>query len=278
MSERIPNQFHFVFGLKRQWFPFHLMFYLCLESCIRVNRPERIFFYYRYEPYGRYWNSIKDKLTLVRVEPVAAVKRARYRDRLIYLYRYAHHADFIRLEKLVEHGGIYADMDTLFLNPLPERLLSESFVLGDEGEVLCPNTGRLRASLCNALILARKEAPFGRLWLSRMGAAFDGTWSNHSCFLPQDLSVQHPELIHVEPSRSFYPCKPSREGLRQLFEERGSDLNGAYSVHLWNHLWASRWRHDFSDFHAGQLTEKFIRNVDTTYNVAARRFLAGRSG
>ena len=66
-------------------------------------------------------------------------------------------------------------------------------------------------------------------------------------------------------------CNP--EGLKTLFEECDPDFEDVYSLHMWNHLWASRWRRDFSDFHMGNLTEPFIREVDTTYNIAARRFL-----
>jgi hypothetical protein len=46
MPEVIPNQFHFVFGLRKQREPFHLAHYLCLESCRCVNQPESIRFYY----------------------------------------------------------------------------------------------------------------------------------------------------------------------------------------------------------------------------------------
>jgi hypothetical protein len=42
--EVIPNQFHFIFGLRKQREPFHLAHYLCLESCRRVNQPESIRF------------------------------------------------------------------------------------------------------------------------------------------------------------------------------------------------------------------------------------------
>src|SRR5262245_1997343 len=52
---RIPRLFHFVFGLREQREPFHLVFYLCLASCRAVARPERMYFYYHHEPWGRYW-------------------------------------------------------------------------------------------------------------------------------------------------------------------------------------------------------------------------------
>ncbi len=51
------------------------------------------------------------------------------------------------------------------------------------------------------------------------------------------------------------------------------DFTDIYSMHLWAHLWWDEGRTDFTDFHAGLLTEAFIRSEDTTYNVLARQFL-----
>jgi hypothetical protein len=69
----------------------------------------------------------------------------------------------------------------------------------------------------------------------------------------------------------MHPCTP--DGLAALFERRDDDLDGVYSFHLWAHMWWSRLRTDMSMFHAGDLTEDYVRNADTTYAVAARRFL-----
>lgn len=60
----IPNRYHFIYGLRRQTEPFQLLHYLCLESCIRVNRPESIRMYYHYEPYGPYGDLIRPRSTL----------------------------------------------------------------------------------------------------------------------------------------------------------------------------------------------------------------------
>src|SRR5262249_44901279 len=250
MIGKIPNQFHFVFGLKEQREPFHLVFYLCLESCIRINNPERIFFYYHYEPHGRYWDLIKPKVTLIKVELPEPVLKFNYKDRLVNRYKYAHHSDFIRLEKVVEAGGIYADMDTIFVNRIPDELYKKSFVLGMEQDVYCARSERLKHSLCNAFIMSERDSEFGRLWIAEMGKAFDGSWSNHSCLLPQRLSETHPHLIHVEPSKSFYKHMWSREGLHTLLEGCDRDFTGVISMHLWNHLWWEKKRRDFSRFHS----------------------------
>jgi FkbM family methyltransferase len=278
MPEVIPHQFHFVFGLRKQYEPFHLAYYLCLESCRRVNQPEAMRFYYHYEPYGPYWDLIKPKLTLVKVPLVPMVQRFRYKDPGINRFRYAHHSDFIRLEKLLEGGGVYADIDTLFVRPLPPSLFQKPFVLGRERDIQDPNTGRPTSSLCNALIMSSPGADFGRLWLEGMTTEFDGTWSNHSTLFPQRLATQFPTLIHVEPQRSFYHFPPTRRGLAALLEDCQSIPDGAYSMHLWAHLWWEQRRVDFTSFHAGLLTEDFIRQVDTTYNCAARPFLPPASG
>jgi len=268
----IPNDFHFVFGLKRQTEPFHLVYYLCLRSCIETHQPDNIFFYYRHKPHGRYWDLIANQLTLRKVDLVDHVSRFTYKNRQVKKYNYAHHADFIRLEKLYEQGGVYADMDTLFVDRIPETLYSKPFVIGREDEVAGPD-GKLRASLCNAFLMAEKGSLFAADWLSEMSGAFDGTWSNHSTILPDKLSREHPDWVHIEPQRTFYKHMWTPEGINRLFVEVDTDTTGVVSFHLWNHLWWSRWRRDFTKFHAGKMTEKNIRTVDTTYNLIARKYL-----
>lgn len=272
-TPRIPNIFHFVFGLREQREPFHLVFYLCLASCRTVNRPDAIYVHYHHRPYGHYWDLACEFVTPVPVEPNAFVADFRYADQGIEPYRYAHHADFIRLERLLEQGGVYADIDTIFVHPIPETLWRQPFVLGREGDVVAAPGQPPQPSLCNALIMAEPGAAFGRLWLAEMRRAFDGTWSAHSTLLPERLRQLHPELIHVEPERTFYAYPWTAEGIGRLLEGVETDWHGIASIHLWSHLWWQRGRRDFSNFHAGRMTERRIARVDTTYNLIARRHL-----
>lgn len=272
---RVPNVFHFVFGLKPRRERFHLMHYLCLESCLQVNDPDAVYLHLHREPTGSYWRQIRDRITTVPIEIPVDATRLRYRDRYTARYRYAHQTDFVRLEILRRHGGIYADLDTLFVSPLSKRLREAPFVLGREDDIVDQATGCLRPSLCNAFLIAEPGSEFARIWLDSMGEAFDGSWSAHSTLLPQRLSREHPEKVHIEPSRTFYPFMWSQQGLRALFEEHHSDLGGVSSMHLWAHLWWSRLRRDFSTFHAGRLSEAYVRAGETTYAAAAKPFLEG---
>jgi len=271
--------FHFVFGLRPQTEPLHLAFYLCLESCRRVNQPERMLFHYRHLPHGPWWERIAPHLELRRVDDApAGFDPARYRetDEGRFIARaglsYAHEADFIRLDALLEDGGVYADMDSLFVRPYPDSLYRHQCVLGEEP----PSIGRhgiLQPSLCNAVILAQPQARFIRRWRQASSAVFDGTWSRHSCQEAARLWADAPDDLHVAPQRQFYRFGVGRASFAALFEEDEPDLRGVCSIHLWSHLWWSKERTDFSDFHAGLLTEHYVREAGSTYARLARRFL-----
>ncbi len=272
-TQRIPNVFHFVFGLEEQREPFHLVYYLSLASCRAMNNPDRIYFYYHHMPWGRYWDLARKLVMPVWVPLESLITNFRYPEPGIARYRYAHQSDFIRLEQLLRVGGVYADIDTIFVNPFPARLWEMPFVLGREGNVVPRPGASPQPSLCNALIMAQPGAEFGQVWLSEMRRIFDGSWSGHSTLLPERLRQEHPDLLHVEPERTFYRYPWTREGISTLLEGLDVDLHGVVSIHLWSHLWWSRRRRDFSSCHAALLTERRIARIDTTYNVIARRYL-----
>lgn len=275
----IPRIFHFVFGLREQDEPFHLMHYLCLESCRQVNEPDAIHFHYLNEPWGPWWDRIRPALTLEPVNPESFVRHsARYADteegRIVRLRNlvYAHESDFIRMRALQAAGGVYADMDTLFLQPMPEELYRESFVIGAEQDE-SDQPDSTRRSLCNALMLARSDSAFLARWMERMYEVFDGTWSRHSCEEATRIRQAMPEAVRVLPKRCFHRHGADRVGVRTLLEGLDEDFSGMYSMHLWAHLWWDEWRTDFTTVHGGMIDEDYVRNSETTYAVAARRFL-----
>jgi hypothetical protein len=212
-------------------------------------------------------------LTIVPVQPDPFIGSFRYPQRVLNQYRYAHHADVIRLDALIAQGGIYADLDTIFVNPIPDALRQHAFVIGREDDVVCPRSGVLKPSLCNAFMAAEPGAAFAVAWRQRLYSAFDGTWSNHSGFLAFALSQEHPELVSVEPPRTFYKHGFKPAGVQMLLEGLDQDFDGMISMHLWSHLWWDRRRREYSHVHAEMLTEDYVRETDTTWTVAARRFL-----
>ncbi len=275
----IPKRFHFVFGLKPQSEPFHLVYYLCLKSCMEVNQLDSVTLYYHFEPHGPWWERIKPSVDLKKIELEKFVtdheaygghKEGRFIQKKNLTY--AHQADFARLRFLKEHGGVYADMDTIFVNPLPEDFYRQPFVIAEEDPIFIEGQGMV-PGLCNAFMMAEAGSEFAGIWLERMYKVFDGTWSRHSCQEADRLRRERPELLRVVAKRHFFKHMWTREGIHTLLEGRDDDFREVYSMHLWNHLWWEESRKDFSDFHAGLLTEDYIWNRDTTYNIVARRFL-----
>jgi hypothetical protein len=269
-----PRIAHFVFGLAPQREPFHLLHYLAIESCRQMLRPERISFHYKHLPYGVHWDLIRPHLDLVSADEAPEVLAADYDPELVpEAYRYAHHADFVRLDALIRDGGVYADIDVLWVRPPPLALFDAPFVIGEEEPTTDMRTGRLRRSICNAVLFSRPGSRFAREWRARMPGAINGTWSNHSGFLARDLADEMPDEVHLEPPTTFYPAPCTPAGLRSLLEDDRLDLTGACAVHLWQHVWWHRDRRDFSAVHAGLFTADYIRSVDTSFNRLARPFL-----
>ena len=251
----IPKIFHFIFGLKEQKKEFSIIYYLALKSCLSVNNPDKINFYYKYEPYGSYWDKIKHKLNLIKVDPPTEIFG-------IPIKHYAHQADIIRLQALIEEGGIYADIDTIFINKYPKHLYEKDFVMGMQG-----NEG-----LCNALMMSQKDSYFAKKWLGDHNICFKGGepgtegWCTHSVYYPQHLAnTIYSDNIHIEPPTSFFGFLYHQESLNGLFNSDIQLDSSIYSLHLWENV---SWEPYLSN-----IDENSIINQNTTYNKIARQFL-----
>jgi len=264
---------HFVFGLRPQDEPFHLVHYLAIASCRAVLQPDEIRVHCHHLPYGFYWDLVRPDVVVERVER-PAIAGHRYDDPLIARYSYAHEADVVRLDALDRDGGVYADIDTLFVAPPPPDLWAEPCVIGREEDPLDPRTGSRRRSLSNALIMASPGSAFVRRWRERLPEVFDGSWAAHSCFLAADLADEHPDDVRVEPERRFHPFAPTAAGLRRLLVEGEADLAGVSSIHLAAHLWWEQGRTDVLPEVSGRIIdERWVRSSRSTYAMAAARFL-----
>ena len=99
----------------------------------------------------------------------------------------AHRADVVRLQKLLEHGGIYLDAGVLVQRSFDD-LLDHSTVLAQEGV-------DAEWGLTNAVILAEPQAPFLRRWLQeyrsfRGTGQLDSSWNEHSGSIISEASAE----------------------------------------------------------------------------------------
>jgi hypothetical protein len=263
-----------VFGLRPEPEAFHLVHELAIRSCLETVRPDAVYLHCHHEPFGEPWERARSEVQLQHVAPVPAVRDFAYTDQWVAHYSYAHHADFVRLDVLAEHGGLYADVDTLFVAPIPDGLWDAPFVIGKEADVADPRSGVARPALSNAILMSHPKSGFVEAWRSEIAGALDGTWSAHSCFLANDLAERLPGEVRVEPQRTFHAFEPTPAGIALMLEHPAPSLDGVVSMHLAAHLWWEEQRRDFSSMHAGTIDEAWIRSADVTYAQVARRYLA----
>lgn len=249
----IPKILHYCFGFDRYFGgkPWSLVHFVCLKSAVERIKPDQIYFYYEFEPEGAWWDLTRSLVTLVEIQ----APREIFGNALIHP---ANRADVVRLEKLIDYGGIYLDADVLVHQSF-DHLLENSAVLGAEGV----NS----ESLGNGVILSEPNAPFLKRWHEEY-RRFQGDkfWTGFPCSVPRKLANSFPDEVTVLPDSAFYRPFCTDEDLKLLFgpsppsEQRGT---------LANHLWESKaWTDYLKD-----LTPGTVRAVDTNFHRWARPFL-----
>jgi len=243
---RIPNIIHFCFGLSAGS-SFGFLEYLAVRSAIDLNPPDQCFFYYAHRPTGRWWDRIEPHITAVQVDPPNEIFGNR-------IQHYAHQADITRLNALIEHGGIYLDIDTLCVRPFDD-LRIHPCVMGRQGE----NRG-----LCNAVILAEPQSAFLKAWLEHYRDFRTDEWDEHSVQLPMALaqSQELADQIHTLPEDRFF--FPHWEQMDALFESQDLALfDHSYCIHYWATMTYRRWLSGIS------FERIFERNAN--FDILARR-------
>lgn len=248
---RIPNIFHFCFGLLPDA-QFGFLEYLAIKSAYELNRPERIYLHYHHECSGRWWEKALKLLTLNKINPPTHVF-----DRPVV--HYAHQSDVIRLQMLREHGGIYMDIDTLCMRPFTELLAQQC--------VMAPESYR---GLCNAVILSEPQGVFLTAWLERYrtfrSQGHDQWWSEHSVHIPFRMARQ-PDLqphITLLPQGAFF--FPRWEEIDCLFVSANEALfRSSYCVHYWENITRQEW--------LGKIEPEDIWRQDSNFTRFARRVL-----
>jgi hypothetical protein len=197
----IPKLLHFCFGLSPEFHspefrdkPWSLAHHVCVRSAVERIKPERAFFYYELMPSGPWWALTRKLVTLVKVTAPREIfgKPVKHPS---------HRADVLRLQKLIEHGGIYLDIDVLVHRSFDDLLQHETVLGLDVSRV---GADRL---LCNAIILAQQNAPFLRAWYDEYRSfrsnGSDQFWDEHSCQVPARLAREMPQLLTIlEPRHS----------------------------------------------------------------------------
>lgn len=218
----IPNKLHYVHLSSggRDWKLHH---YLSVKSAYKRGGFDSITIWVDSEPTGRWWDITKPLVTLQMVEPPIEIFGKP-------ITHEAHKSDVIRLQILIEEGGIYVDTDTIFVKPFTD-LLHNRVVLGQQGIDGCEG-------LCPAVIMSEPQSKFITTWLHGFRDSFAGgppgsaTWCTHSVTYPYWLSKQIPDELTVLNHEAFFWPLYHQSHMEMMFEGNFQFPN-AYSHHLW---------------------------------------------
>lgn len=214
----VPNITHVAwYGMVRRRFRFH--HYISLRSILTELRPHVLLFWFDSLPDGEWFSAIlhfaRDSTPSTRIFFVHRRGPEQIYERRVVAPE--HQSDVVRLEALLQFGGIYLDLDVVVLRSFAPLRRYEA-VLGsedDEGEQsthshsqvqplpdapVAPETrtGHIGA-LCNAIMLAAPRAHFFRLWHLEYSRFDAREWSWHSVHLPA-------VLVSVLSLNSFVSC------------------------------------------------------------------------
>jgi glycosyltransferase involved in cell wall biosynthesis len=240
----VPNIFHYVYGFKEPPVPFHFYQYLAVMSAIRLNNPTEVYFHYKFEPTGLWWDRLKPRIKLIPwTQDMLNISRC--------FVSYAHESDVVRLRALQKWGGVYLDIDMVSFRPI-ERGLHAEFGIGRQNSNV-QHTSRARFQyygLGNAAMISLPRSTFVHIWLESYShfrsCGHDENWDEHSVRLPADLFDEFPVLrergkIRDLPSDKFYALL---WGDVNAYLKVHSDCDANCFMELWPgvevfHLWTS---------------------------------------
>ncbi len=254
MRQPIPNYLHFVYGMctERRDRPFSFVHYIAFRSSLEVHQPARTILHTGYKPSGPWWDAIASEVEIRIVTPPTSVHGNP-------VDRPEHRSDLVRLDALLEFGGLYLDMDTISVRSVAE-LRQHRCVLGKEST---PGSGS--HGLSNAVMMAEPASPFLTRWKAAYSTFNQEYWNTHSVVLPRLLAQQaEPGEVHTLPVESFHWPSWDDEGIAALFEE-----DHTYPDAYVHHLWAGKtW-----ETHLSAMSPASIYERGSSYNRLARRFV-----
>lgn len=224
-----------------------LLQYLCYRSVLQHCSDYRIVLHAPVRPAGPRWERL-----LPHLEIDLALPPQRLGPHPLRLA--AHQSDVWRAEQLFRLGGFYFDWDLLLLCA-PEAYRTPFCVMALEQK-----EAGYREVLGVSMIGAQPGSVFLQEWLRRMPEAFQpGHYVAHSTLLAHALALQHPGLVRLLDSRSFYHPGWTRQAMAWLFEPRHALSQEALDRYVAAaggiHLFCS---HENFLRYAGAVTEKDI--------------------
>ncbi|KAJ9090946.1 hypothetical protein QFC20_007776 [Naganishia adeliensis] len=261
----VPNVLHYVYGLKETTktdgkgpeFPYYA--YLAIRSALINIRPEKAYFHYHNIPTGPWWDALVPELSLIRHTQIPSQIMGKE------LKHFAHKSDVMRLEALLNSGGIYLDIDT-FVTRSFEPLMYHPTTLGMEASPDSRRTELEPEGLCNGVIIAQNGSEFLKRWRATYETFNSENWAGHSVVMPWTLARKYPSEVQVLSTRAFFWPLWSGDEIQKVHEKSTHDFSasGQFGYHAWESLAMG---------YLGGLSPEKIRSVDSSFNRMVRPYI-----
>lgn len=249
----IPKILHFVYGLQEDFGgkPFGFVHWAAIRSAMAANPGWKVMFWYSHLPDNGYFADLADEMELMWIEAPQEI----FGNPLLHV---AHKADIVRLQVLIQYGGVYLDVDTLTVRSFDD-LLDNRFVMGLE------KADGADVGLCNAIMMSEQNSIFALAWLKSYetfrSRGRDEYWNEHSVKMPSRIAANCSGEITILPQSAFFDPDWTRAGLRKMFYEV-AQFPDAYAFHLWEAVAWNVLMH---------FNEKNVLHLDNTYTRALRK-------
>lgn len=220
----IPKKIHFIYISKPEegGLPFSFCYWAAVQSAMKCNPGYEIHIWYEFEPNSRYFDDLKNKIILHRVEAPKEI----FGNPVPH---YAHKADILRLQILLEHGGIYLDLDTITVKPY-DFFLDKQVVMS-----IVKNNGNV-FGLGNSVIMGEPQNQFMKRWYDTYktfrSTGHDQYYDEHGAGVSYKLASQFPIEITIFDETLFLTPDMTPSGITKLFLT-DAEYPNAFCHHLW---------------------------------------------
>lgn len=225
----IPKRVHFIWIASPEYGvpSFGFTEWLAVRSVLKTNPDFEVNFWTDHEPAGKYFAAIRGD---VHIEPIESPVRVFGTP----IPHPAHKCDWLRLQVLYRHGGIYLDMDTITVRDLGRLMTPPATMVAEtaNGETV---------GLCNAFIAAEAGSTFVRDWIERFrdfrSMGRDQYWNDPGKWAHQ-LYRAGAEVIAM-PAMEFFKPDWTEDGIASMFD-RVEEFPHATGFHLWSAITRNR--------------------------------------
>lgn len=243
----IEKNLHFVYlkdELKSETaYDFNVINFVCVMSALSKNPDYKAYFWTNLSPEQRakmpFLEKLKSKVTFGQILAPKEI----FGNPITFVQ---HQADIVKIDKLIEYGGVFMDTDVLVVKPFDD-LLDNTFVLGKEN----------KTRIGMAIVMAEKGSQIVQEWREGYrdfnGNQYKGHahykslktreekkaqqffWIYNSIYKLGDILQKHPEAKILEKQAFYYPSNHFSEwnDFAGKPKEAIPGIEQSYGHHLW---------------------------------------------